>query len=192
MIVGLTGSMGMGKSTVSEMFRERGIPVFCMDRAVSVARGPYGDALPAIEKLIPGSTNPMTGADLGLLRSFAFAKPENLEALEAVLKPCIEQQLSVAMADMSDEPIVVWDVPLLFERGFDTRVDKIIVVSTTPEIQMQRVMRRGTLNADQARDLIARQMPSAEKVARADYVIDTSNSLKETEKQVDAILETLG
>lgn len=191
MILGLTGSMGMGKSTVSGMLRKTGIPVFCMDSVVNRARGSFGNALPEIEKLIPGSTSEVNGTDLVKLRQFAFAAPENIVALEAIMKPYIDMALSEFLFVNEDADIVVLDVPLLFERGFDKRCHKIVVVATTPEIQMQRVMARGTLTEKQARELIDRQMPSAEKVARADYVIDTGSSKEETNEQLMKIIESL-
>lgn len=191
MIIGLTGSIGMGKTTVSEMLRDRGVPVLCMDAITHRARGPGGDAVYAIEQIVPGCLDEMGGVNPQKLRAFAFQSPDNIAALEAIMRPIISRDVGDFIEKYSFVPVVVIDAPLLFEGGFDHMCDQIVVVSAGPEVQRERVLARGTMTSEQFEAILSRQMPDEEKRERADVVIDTSGSLVETRTQVDDLLKRL-
>jgi dephospho-CoA kinase len=192
MIIGLTGSMGMGKTTVSEMLRQLGIPVLCMDSLVHQLRGPGGEAVPFILKLVPDAKDEKGGINPQKLREFAFADPEHVTMLETIMRPFIWMALSDFDEEHEDTPLAVIDAPLLFEMEIDEMwCDATVTVSATAEQQMARVMARGTLTEAQARELVARQMPDEEKRTRADHVIDTSVSIEETTEQVKTLVEKL-
>lgn len=187
----LTGSIGMGKSTVAQMFAARGIPVFDADAAVRQLQGPGGRLVPIIEKRFPGTTR--DGAvDREALSAAVLGKPEELAALEAIVHPAVHHERTRFIVANGGAPALLFDIPLLFETGGDAVFDQVIVVSAPAEIQRQRVFARPGMTAAKLDHILARQLPDADKRARADHVIDTSISLPETERQVDAILAGLG
>lgn len=187
----LTGSIGMGKSTVAAMFASRGIPVFDADAAVRQLQGPGGRLVPAIERRFPGTTR--DGAvDREALSAAVLARPDELAALEAIVHPAVHHERTRFIVEHGHAPALLFDIPLLFETGGDRVFDKVIVVSAPAEVQRQRVLARPGMTAEKLDHILARQMPDAEKRARADHVIDTSLSLAETAAQVDEILAGLG
>ena len=187
----LTGSIGMGKSTVAAMFAGRGIPVFDADAAVKQLQGPGGKLVPVIERRFPGTTH--NGAvDREALAAAVLGKPDELAALEAIVHPAVHHERTRFIVAHSDAPALLFDIPLLFETGGDSVFDEVVVVSAPAEIQRQRVLARPGMTQAKLDHILARQLPDAEKRARADHVIDTSISLAETERQVDAILAGLG
>lgn len=187
----LTGSIGMGKSTVAAMFASRGIPVFDADAAVRRLQGPGGKLVPVIEQRFPGTTR--DGAvDREALASAVLGKPDELAALEQIVHPAVHHERTRFIVEHGDAPALLFDIPLLFETGGDSVFDEIIVVSAPAEIQRQRVLARPGMTQAKLDHILARQLPDAEKRARATHVIDTSISLAETERQVAAILAGLG
>lgn len=187
----LTGSIGMGKSTVAAMFASRGIPVFDADAAVRQLQGPGGRLVPVIERRFPGTTR--DGAvDREALSAAVLGRPDELAALEAIVHPAVHHERTRFIVEHGGTPALLFDIPLLFETGGDKVFDKVIVVSAPAEVQRQRVLARPGMTAEKLDHILARQMPDAEKRARADHVIDTSLSLAETAAQVDEILAGLG
>jgi dephospho-CoA kinase len=187
----LTGSIGMGKSTVAAIFAEAGIPVFDADAAVREMQGPGGRLVPLIESRFPGTTR--DGAvDREALSAAVLADRDELAALEAIVHPAVHHERTRFIVENGDAPALLFDIPLLFETGGDAAFDKVIVVSAMPELQRQRVLARPGMTQEKFGQILARQIPDEEKRARADFVVDTSGSLKQTRVQVDAILACLG
>lgn len=191
MTLALTGSIGMGKSTVAAMFAEAGIPTFDADAAVRALQGPGGRLVPQIESRFPGTTR--DGAvDREALSSAVLGDPDELAALEAIVHPAVHHERTRFIVENGDAPALLFDIPLLFETGGDAAFDKIIVVSATSELQRERVLARPGMSTEKFEQILTRQMPDSEKRKRADFVVDTSGSLEETRAQVDAILACLG
>lgn len=189
-ILGLTGSIGMGKSAVTAMFRDAGVPVFDADACVRALQGPGGALLPAIEAAFPGTTGP-DGVDRAQLGAAVFGQPEALARLEAIVHPAVAEHRAQFLRDHAVEPLVVYDIPLLFERTGRGGVDAVAVVSAHADQQRARVLARPGMSADKFAAILAAQMPDAEKRARADYVIDTSTPLETTRAAVSALVERL-
>jgi dephospho-CoA kinase len=191
MKVALTGSIGMGKSTVAAMFDRAGIPVFDADAEVRKLQGPGGALLGPIDARFPGV---VSGGLLNrdTLGARVLGRPDELAALEAIVHPAVRAARDAFIAANEDAPIIVFDIPLLFETGGEANADKVIVVSAPADVQRRRVLARPGMTAEKLDGILARQMPDAEKRARADFVVDTSGSLEETEAQVRAIIACLG
>ena len=189
-IIGLTGSIGMGKSTVAEMFENAGVPVFDADAEVRAMQGPDGELIAAIEHAFPGSTGP-DGVDRDALGKLVFADADKLAELEAIVHPAVAQKRADFLSENSDRPIIVFDIPLLFERGGDAAVDVVIVVSAPAKIQRERVLARPGMTPEKLNHILGLQTPDAEKRQRADQIIDTGTTLAETELQVLALIERL-
>ena len=191
LIVGLTGSIGMGKSTAAAYLRDKGIPVF--DADAEVHRLYEGAAVEAIEGAFPGTT---TGGrvDRDKLSTALLLAPERFPELEAIVHPLVRasERNFLAEAAAAGAKIAVLEIPLLYETGADKLVDATIVMSSTPELQRQRLMKRDNLTREKLEKLIARQMPDAEKRAKADFVVDTSGEIAEGRAQLDVILAQLG
>lgn len=189
--IALTGSIGMGKSTVAAMFAARGVPVFDADATVRSLQGPGGTMVPVIEQRFPGTTR--DGAvDRDALAAAVLGKPDELAALEAIVHPAVHHERTRFIMDNAEAPMLLFDIPLLFETGGDKAFDTVVVVSAPADVQRERVLARPGMTPQKLEHILARQLPDAEKRARADHVIDTSISLAETERQVDAILAGLG
>ena len=189
-ILGLTGSIGMGKSTVAEMFREAGVPVFDADIEVHKLQGLGGPLLPAIEAAFPGTTGP-AGVDRIALGGLVFGDPAALARLEAIVHPAVGKVRDLFLLEHAGMPLVVFDVPLLFEKGGWDRVDAIAVVSAPAEVQRARVLARPGMTPEKFAHVLGLQVPDAEKRARAGYVIDTGAPLEETRKAVRTVIESL-
>ncbi|MCV0394648.1 MAG: dephospho-CoA kinase [Rhizobiaceae bacterium] len=189
-VLGLTGSIGMGKSTTARMFAEAGVPVHDADAAVH--RIQNGPALEAIAAAFPGV---VVGGrvDRDRLGKAVFGRPEALRRLEAILHPLVRADSDAFLARHREggTPVVLLDIPLLFETGGRDRVDKVVVVSAPADVQRERVMARPGMTAERFEAILSRQTPDAEKRARADFVIDTSRGLREARRQVRAILHEL-
>ena len=187
----LTGSIGMGKSTVAAMFAEAGIPVFDADAEVRAMQGFGGKLVEAIEIRFPGTTR--EGAvDRDLLAARVLGDRDSLAALELIVHPAVFDRREAFVIANRDAPALLFDIPLLFETHGEGAFDKVIVVSAPASAQRERVMRRPGMTADKLAQILERQMPDADKKERADFVIDTAGSLDETRAQVDAILACLG
>ncbi|GFE75873.1 MULTISPECIES: dephospho-CoA kinase [Novosphingobium] len=189
-ILGLTGSIGMGKSTVAAMFRDRGVPVFDADAAVHVLQGPGGALVPAIEAAFPGTTGP-EGVVRGKLGAAVFGNPEALARLEGIVHPAVAQARMLFLSEHDSAPLIVFDIPLLYEKGGDRGLDGVAVVSAPAEAQRARVLARPGMTPEKFEQILGLQVPDAEKRARADFVIDTGTSLAETREQVDRIVDAL-
>jgi dephospho-CoA kinase len=187
----LTGSIGMGKSTVAAMFVDAGVPLFDADAVVHELQGRGGRLVPAIEARFPGSTR--DGAvDRAALSARVIGNPTKLAALEAIVHPAVHQERARFIAAHADAAAVLFDIPLLFETHGERAFDKVIVVSAPAALQRERVLTRAGMSEAKLDSILARQLPDADKRARADFVIDTSGSLDETRAQVGAILACLG
>jgi dephospho-CoA kinase len=186
-ILGLTGSIGMGKSTVATMLRELGVPVFDADAAVHVLQGPDGALLPAIEAAFPDTTGP-EGVDRPRLGTLVFGNPEQLARLEGIVHPAVAKMRRDFLRDNADRPVVVFDIPLLFEKGGDRGLDAVVVVSASAEDQRARVLVRPGMTEEKFAQILALQVPDAEKRARADFVIDTGTDLASTRAQVERLV----
>lgn len=188
--LGLTGSIGMGKSTVAAMFEARGVPVFDADAAVHRLQGPGGRLVAEIEARFPDTTGP-AGVDRTALAEAVLGDAAALRRLEALVHPAVAADRAAFLAAHAAVPIVVLDIPLLFETGGDGAVDKIAVVSAPAAIQRARVLARPGMTTDRFEAILARQMPDSEKRERADFIIDTGGALDATRAQVDAVIACL-
>jgi len=188
--LGLTGSIGMGKSTVAGMFEELGVPVFDSDAAVHRLQGDGGRLVAAIEAMFPDTTGP-AGVDRTLLGEAVLADPRALKRLEALVHPAVGEERAAFLAAHADAPLVVFDVPLLFETGGAASVDKVVVVSAPADVQRARVLARPGMTEAKLDAILARQLPDAEKRARADFIIPTGGSLDEARAAVRALLSCL-
>ncbi|MCC8954781.1 dephospho-CoA kinase [Bradyrhizobium sp. Pear77] len=187
LILGLTGSIGMGKSTTAKLFMEAGVPVYDADAAVHQLY--EGEAAPAIEAAFPGTT--ANGkVDRAKLSARVVHDPAAMRQLEQIVHPMLgaSRQKFFADAEAARAPIVVVDVPLLYETGGEKRVDAVVVVTTSPELQRERVLARGTMDPAKLDAIIAKQMPDAEKRKRADFIVDTSHGLDPVRARIRDIL----
>lgn len=187
----LTGSIGMGKSTVADMFRKAGVPVFDADATVRRLQGPGGALVKRIEKRFPGTTGP-EGVDREALSERVLSDPGELAALEAIVHPAVHHERTRFIVENGDAPALLFEIPLLFETGGAETFDKVIVVSAPAAVQRERVLSRPAMTEEKFTALLARQMSDEDKRARADFVIDTGGDLSTTEAQVRDILSCLG
>ncbi|MBC7140990.1 MAG: dephospho-CoA kinase [Rhodobacteraceae bacterium] len=173
--LGLTGSIGMGKSTTAAMFADAGVPVWDADAAVHRLYAPGGGAVAAIAALFPDAAGP-GGVDRDRLRARVTADPDALARLEAAVHPLVaaDRAAFLARAEADGAALVVLDIPLLFETGAEAELDAVLVVSAPPEVQRQRVLARPGMTPEALARILARQMPDSEKRARADFVIETT------------------
>ena len=186
MIIGLTGSIGMGKSAVAAIFADEAIPVFDADATVHRLQGVGGRLVSPIEAAFPGTTR--DGAvDRAALGAAVFGDTAAIERLEAIVHPAVAEERAAFLAQNTGR-LVVFDVPLLFETGGDRKVDCVVVVSAAPDVQRARVLARPGMTADRLAAILARQLPDADKRARADHVIRTDTSFDDTRAQVRAVI----
>jgi dephospho-CoA kinase len=190
-ILGLTGSIGMGKSTTATLFAEAGVPVY--DADATVHKLYEGEAAPAIEAAFPGTT--VDGkVDRNRLSAQVVHDSAAIKRLEQIVHPMLgaSRQKFLDDAEQSGAPVAVVDVPLLFETGGEKRVDAVVVVTTTPEIQRQRILARDSMTPEKLDAILARQLPDAEKRKRADFVVDTSHGLDPVRARIRDILAQAG
>lgn len=190
LILGLTGSVGMGKSTVAAMFADLGIPVFDADAVVHRLQGKGGSLVSAIEAAFPGSTGP-DGVDRKALGAAVFGQPSELARLEAIVHPAVRAARREFLLEHAGARLVVFDIPLLFETGGAEEVDAVLVVSAPSDVQRKRVLARAGMTPERFAEVLSRQMPDAEKRARADHVIDTGGTLAKTRAEVVRLVENL-
>ena len=188
--IGLTGSIGMGKSTVAAMFAAEGVPVFDADAAVHRLQGPQGALVGAIEEAFPGTTGP-SGVDRATLGAAVFGDAAALKRLEAIVHPGVARERAAFLADHRAAPLVVFDVPLLFETGGDAAVDKVVVVSASVDVQRARVLDRPGQSPERFAAILARQTPDADKRARADFVVPTDVPFDRTRAVVRSVIACL-
>ena len=189
-ILGLTGSIGMGKSAVAAMFEELGVPVFDADAEVHRLQGPQGALLPAIEAAFPGTTGPQ-GVDRPKLGAAVFGNKEALSRLEAIVHPAVGASRKAFLEANANQPLIVFDIPLLFERGGSAQVDAVAVVSASAEAQRERVLARSGMTEEKFLQILGLQVPDAEKREKADFIIDTGVTLAETRVAVGTLVSAL-
>jgi dephospho-CoA kinase len=187
-ILGLTGSIGMGKSTTAKLFAEAGVPVYDADATVHSLY--EGEAVPAIEAAFPGTT---AGGkvDRSKLSARVVHDPAAMKQLEQIVHPMLgaSRQKFLSEAEQAGAPVAVVDVPLLFETGGEKRVDAVVVVTTTPEVQRERILARDNMTPEKLDAILARQLPDAEKRQRAHFVVDTSHGLDPVRARIRDILD---
>ena len=187
LVLGLTGSIGMGKSTTAKFFAEEGVPVHDADAIVHAL---YEDkAVPLIEAAFPGTTD-AGKVDRGRLGNAVIGNAEALKKLEHIVHPLVREAVRefLAKAEAGGKSIVVLDVPLLFETGGDARVDAVVVATAPHEMQQARLLERDGMTLEKMMALLAKQMPDAQKREKADFLVDTSQGLDSAREQVRAIL----
>jgi dephospho-CoA kinase len=188
LILGLTGSIGMGKSTTAQLFAEAGVPVYDADAAVHKVY--EAEAAPAIEAAFPGTT--VDGkVDRNRLSAKVVHDPAAMKQLEQIVHPMLRayHQKFLDDAERSGVPVAVVDVPLLFETGGEKRVDAVVVVTTSQKLQRERILSRDNMTSEKLDAILARQLPDADKRKRADFVVDTSHGLDPVRAQIRDILQ---
>jgi len=189
-ILGLTGSIGMGKSAVAAMFRAAGVPVFDADATVHDLQGPGSALLPVIEAAFPGTTGP-AGVLRQELGARVFGDRAALARLEAIMHPAVAARRAAFLADHAAAPLVVFDIPLLFEKGHRDGLDAVAVVSAPAAVQRERVLARPGMTPEKFAQILHLQVPDAQKRAQADHVIDTGCPIAETAAAVAALIAQL-
>jgi dephospho-CoA kinase len=189
--IALTGSIGMGKSTVARMFERAGVPVFDADAEVRRLQGPGGALVERIGARFPGAVNDGV-LDREKLAEIVLEDPRQLAELEKIVHPTVRQEREEFSDQNRDAPALLFEIPLLFETGAEAEFDKVVVVTAPPEIQRGRVFERPGMSEEKFASILERQAPDAEKRRRADFVIDTGTDLSTTEAQVRDILACLG
>lgn len=191
MRIALTGSIGMGKSTVARMFERAGIPVFDADAEVRALQATGGALVEPIAKHFPGTVTDGI-LDRTKLRQLVLEDPALLAQLEAIVHPAVRDARERFIARHHDAPALLFEIPLLFETAGEEDFDKVVVVSAPAEIQKERVLEREGMSVEKLRAILVRQMPDADKRVRADFVVDTGSDLSTTEAQVRNIIACLG
>lgn len=186
-LLGLTGSIGMGKSTTAALFVEAGVPVYDADAQVHALY--RGEAVAAIEAAFPGSTA-HGQVDRAALSARVIGDPQAMKRLEGIVHPMLRthERDFIAAARQAGAPVAVLDIPLLYETGADSRVDAVVVVTTDERIQRERILARGNMTPAKLDAILARQLPDAEKRRRADFLVDTSGGLDPVRQRIGEIL----
>jgi dephospho-CoA kinase len=188
LIIGLTGSIAMGKSTVAAMFEDEGVPVFDADAAVHILQGPSGLLVTEIEAAFPGTTGAM-GIDRQKLGAAVLGDKQRLTQLESIIHPAVAKMRNAFLNENADADMIVFDIPLLFEKGGHQSVDHIVVVSAPADQQRARALSRPGMTLEKFENILKLQTPDAEKRAKADTVIDTGRSIATTRAQVKALVK---
>ena len=189
-ILGLTGSIGMGKSAVAAMFRGLGVPVFDADAAVHELQGPGGACVAPIERAFPGTTGPQ-GVDRQKLGAAVFGNADALKLLESIVHPEVAEMRRAFLADNANAPLIVFDIPLLYEKTGQQGLDAVAVVSAPADVQRERVLARPGMTVEKFEQILKLQVPDSEKRKLADYVIDTGVSLAETRHTVQQLVHRI-
>ncbi len=190
LIIGLTGSIAMGKSTVAQMFEQEGVPVFDADAAVHQLQGHGGQLVKEIEAAFPGTTSDR-GVDRQKLGAAVLGDADKLAQLVAIMHPAVGKMRNRFLVDHADKVMIVFDIPLLFEKGGHESVGHIVVVSAPEDQQRARALARPGMTAGKFEHILKLQVPDAEKRVRADTVIDTGQSMAHTKVQVRALVKKL-
>ena len=188
-LIGLTGSIGMGKSTTAKMFADQGIPIWDADRAVHTLYAKGGSAVAPVSELVPDAHN-KDAIDRDLLKQALAKDPDLFQKLEAIVHPLVAPNRAEFITAHADAPILLFDIPLLFETGAEKWLDAVVVVSAPPEIQRSRVLAREGMTEDRFQMILSRQIPDAEKRSRADFVVPTTD-LDTARQSVTQILDQL-
>ncbi len=189
-IIGLTGSIGMGKSAVAKMFEDIGVPVFDADATVHALQGPGGALLPQIESAFSGSTGPH-GVDRAALGAMVLHDRDQLAKLESIIHPVVAIERAAFLETHARDDLVVFDIPLLFEKDGAKNVDVTVVVSAPADVQRMRVLARPGMTESKFENILKLQMPDEEKRAHADHVIDTGTSLAQTSANIQKLVRLL-
>jgi dephospho-CoA kinase len=189
--IALTGSIGMGKSTVAKMFERAGIPVFDADAEVRALQGPGGALVGEIGERFPGTVEDGV-LNRDRLRGLVLEDPALLRELESIVHPAVRDAREAFIERNRGAPALLFEIPLLFETGGEAEFDKVIVVSAPAQVQRSRVLERPGMTSDKLDSILERQLPDSEKRARADFVVDTGTDLSTTEAQVREIIACLG
>lgn len=189
-VLGLTGSIGMGKSTVAQMMRDLGVPVFDADAVVHELQGPGGELVEAIEAAFPGTTG-LQGVERAKLGAAVFGDREALRRLEAIVHPVVAARRAAFLELHHAAPLVVFDIPLLFEKGTEASLDVVAVVSAPAAIQRDRVLSRAGMTEEKFQQILKLQVPDSEKRAKADFVINTGLTHEETRAEVARLIDTV-
>ena len=190
LVIGLTGSIGMGKSTVAAMFADEGISVFDADASVHQLQAAGGELVGEIEAAFPGTTNE-NGVDRKALGAAVLGDRDRVAKLESIIHPAVARHREKFLVERQDEDIIVFDIPLLFEKDGQSRVDVTVVVSAPTTLQRDRVLARPGMTTDRFEHILALQMNDADKRALADHVINTGGSLVETRVQLRELVKSL-
>ena len=190
LIIGLTGSIAMGKSTVAAMFKDEGVSVFDADAAVHILQGPTGLLVAEIEAAFPGTTGPM-GVDRQKLGAAVLGDKQKLTQLESIIHPAVAKMRNAFLTENADADMIAFDIPLLFEKGGHQSVDHIVVVSAPADQQRTRALARPGMTLEKLEKILKLQTPDAEKRAKADTVIDTGQSIAHTQSQVRTFVKNL-
>ena len=187
-VLGLTGSIGMGKSTTAKLFAEEGVPVYDADATVHMIY--ENEAAPAVEAAFPGTTRDGQ-VDREKLSARVVHDADAMKRLEAIVHPMLKahHQKFLDDAERAGVPVAVVDIPLLYETGGDARVDAVVVVSTSEDIQRERILSRAAMTPEKLDAILRRQMPDAEKRRRADFIVDTSHGLEPVRARIRDILK---
>ncbi|MBF9054228.1 dephospho-CoA kinase [Rhodobacterales bacterium LSUCC1028] len=188
-LLGLTGSIGMGKSTTADMFREAGVPVWDADATVAKLYGKGGAAVAPLSALNMGLIQ-NDAVDREALKNWVKTDPNALNRLESLIHPLVAADRAEFIDDHAEQSLIVCDIPLLYETGADQWLDAVLVVTTDAEMQKARVMARAGMDSALFDRILARQMPNSDKIARADYVIET-NSFEGARKAVHDLINDL-
>ncbi|MEE9434886.1 MAG: dephospho-CoA kinase [Sphingorhabdus sp.] len=189
-IIGLTGSIGMGKSTVAQMLVDEGVALFDADAEVHRLQGSRGDLVAEIEAAFPGTTGP-GGVDRKVLGAMVLSDRDRLAQLEMIIHPAVARSRMAFVEEHRTDDMIVFDIPLLFEKRAEGGVDSIVVVSAPADQQRERVLARPGMSEERFESILALQLDDAEKRKGADYVIENGSSLAETRGQVEKLVETL-
>ena len=189
--IALTGSIGMGKSTVAKMFEAAGVPVFDADAVVRALQGPGGGLVAKIGEAFPGCVRAGT-LDRECLAAIVLADRDKLAILERIVHPAVLEARQGFIAEHPDAPMLVFEIPLLFETAGEGQFDKVVVVSAPADVQRRRVLERNGMTQARLDSILARQTPDEEKRAKADFVVDTGGDLSTTQRQIRDILACLG
>jgi dephospho-CoA kinase len=192
-VLGLTGSIGMGKTTTAQMFRDAGVPVYDADAAVHALYQPGGQAVAPIAEAFPGVVGATGAVDRLALRTALGTDAAAWKRLESIVHPLVQHAQTAFLAKARDEgrTVVVLDIPLLFENGGEKMVDAVVVVSAPKAVQRERVLARPGMTPEALNAILAKQTPDAEKRAKADFIINTGLGLDEARQQVRALLDAL-
>lgn len=190
--LGLTGSIGMGKSTTAKMFADRGVPVWDADASVHALYGPDAAGSRAIAELVPSAVT-SKGVNRAELRAAVISDAELLKKIEAIIHPLVaaDRARFLEVSRAKEASIVLFDIPLLFETGADAWLDKVVVVTAPAEVQRQRVLDRPGMTEAAFNAILAKQIPDREKRVRADFLIDTSKGFEQACRDVGKVLEML-
>ena len=189
-LIGLTGSIGMGKSETAKLFARLGIPVYDSDAAVHLLYAPGGAAVAPIEEAFPGTVKD-GGVDRARLAQRVGGDEAAFRTLEAIVHPLVAAEQRRFMEKHADAQMVVQDIPLLFETGGQARMDAVVVVSAPAELQRARVLARDGMTPEKLDHILSRQMPDAEKRAKAHFVVETDKGLDHAFEQVKAVVAAL-